>query len=185
MIGTIASVGDRGFSFRLSVLFLLATAVGSAGLGASSAMLGSRLVIDITEDSRLALLLIATVTALLIDLRLLRIPLPYLHRQVSRLDWSRGHARAAMRWGLELGVGVVTFVPSAGFFVLIAYAFFDASPAAVLPLLAFGLARGGQPAIALFWSETTTRWVSIRSATAALAAVAPVLLGTFLAGGGI
>jgi hypothetical protein len=178
MVGTIASVGDRGLAFQLSILFWMATVVGAFGVGGSLVLKGSRL--DIDDQTRTALVLIATMSALAIDAHIVRVRPPYLRRQVSRLRWSDGMFRASAIWGLELGVGVATFVPSAALFLIFAYALADASLGGTVPLLFYGLVRGGQPAFVLLVGKVPTASALLRMPFAAAAATLFVIGGTIL-----
>jgi len=60
------------------------------------------------------------------------------------LEWGRpGHIVYSIQFGLALGVGIATAMPSPGVLVLAAWAIaVHPVPLAILPLVAFGVARG-------------------------------------------
>lgn len=148
MIGTIASVVHRSTALRLAAIFWAACCASALALGAALALTGASTLGRVDRVLLAGLLTGGALAALAADRGWLRIPLPYLRRQVASADWSRSHARAAASWGVQLGLGAATFVPTSALYLVLAGSLVLPLPFAVLPMAAFGLARGAQPFVA-------------------------------------
>jgi hypothetical protein len=77
------------------------------------------------------------------DLGMVSFPLPQSTRQVPRTVFDKGPARAAFRFGFELGTGLVTYVSSGGPYILLAVTLLLVeSPLVAIALgLSFGFGR--------------------------------------------
>lgn len=74
---------------------------------------------------------------------LLRVPVPQLHRQVTQ-RWRRRTKPwvTALAYGMELGLGVTTFVPTATFYVLLTACYLSSNAGfAAVVMATFGAAR--------------------------------------------
>lgn len=160
MIGTIASVGDRREALILATLFWGASASAALAVGLAAAQAGE--LASPLRSALIAVIPLGTVAAILIDRHGLRLRLPFLHRQVSSRHWEYSHTGAALRWGVELGVGLATFVSSAGLFVLLLSCALVAPPVGAMPMLAFGFVRGAQPFVAVALGATAAERVSAK-----------------------
>lgn len=92
---------------------------------------------------RLLVLTVATIMAVLRDLRVLRFKLPQNRRQVPREIFERGPFVAAAQFGFELGTGVRTYLPSTGpYLVALGILLLDVPLATAIVIGAsFGLGR--------------------------------------------
>src|SRR3954451_21987611 len=112
----------------------IAAAAGAVGLAATGASLTVRLAIGA----------IAAVLTASIDLGALGVELPIFKRQVNDA-WLRRYRNwvYGAGFGWQIGVGVATYIMTAGGFLTIALAVLGASPLAALAIGAvFGLVRG-------------------------------------------
>lgn len=183
MIGTIASVGDRGLAWRAALVFWVTTAATAATLGLALVTLVAPLALMVDHASRHAVIALAFAFALGVDAGYVHVRLPFVHRQVSSLDWFRGPVAASASWGVQLGIGVATFVPSAGLYALLAYAALAGSAVGAIPLLAYGVIRGAQPALGLLGLDARARRMAVpRARQAAVLATLCMVLGTVLFG---
>ncbi len=92
----------------------------------------------------------AAVLAGMHDARIIRLPLPLLHRSVPQSWWVEwGWARASIAYGAVLGMGVTTVIPYASFYVVPLAAFMLAQPEFGCWLgTAYGLSRALPVALA-------------------------------------
>jgi hypothetical protein len=144
MLSSITPLGERGRHNRwwLTVAALGAgSAVGGAGLGAALGALGAWF--PRSPETALAVLAGLGALGLLADLGVAGMHLPTSHRQVDEgwLDRYRGWVYG-VGYGVQLGAGVVTVVPSATTYLTWATALLAHSPAAGSAIGAtFGVAR--------------------------------------------
>jgi hypothetical protein len=126
----------------------MAAAAHTAGMLAGSALTGLALVglahlLGPLPDSALAAICLAAAVALVAQTRV-AVPLPGSRWMVPR-EWARfGTTGYAALFGLALGTGVATLLPSPAFYAVLAAGL--AAPAwwqAVVLLLGFGAARAG------------------------------------------
>ncbi|MEX1177679.1 MAG: hypothetical protein WEB09_04385 [Nitriliruptor sp.] len=138
MLASISPVGEAARGQRWSVTataYLVASAVGGAFTGALAGALGWGLFALVGRPpawALVALLVAASLVAILIDRGVLGLRLPSWHRQVDErwLTSYRGWVYGA-GFGLQLGAGVLTRIPSASFHLV------------VLAALATGSVRAG------------------------------------------
>ncbi|MGZ6907351.1 MAG: hypothetical protein ACXVJ7_06765 [Acidimicrobiia bacterium] len=119
MLASIHPLGERarGQSFAVTVTaYALGSMLGAAALGAVFGALGSLVLGGIGTRARLVVLAVAAVVAALVDRRGRRIPSWY--RQVNE-DWLADYRGwvYGLGFGLQLGLGVVTIVTTAGVYL--------------------------------------------------------------------
>jgi hypothetical protein len=108
-------------------------------------------------ELRLLVLGLGGLLAIARDLRVISFSLPENRRLVPRTLFYRGHRRAALQFGFELGTGVRTYLPASGPYVL-ALAAALASDALAVPIL-IGAGFGAGRAI-MTWSRYFSRHVA-------------------------
>ncbi len=145
MLASITPLGERGrhsrWGFTVAAFLVSAIAAGVGG-GALLGMLGS---VAVPRHSRLAVLLVAIVAAIVVDGLPRAVPGP--RRQVDErwLDQYRGWVYGA-GYGAQLGIGVTTIVSSAATYVALLAAFLTANAlAGAVVLGCFGAVRGLTP----------------------------------------
>jgi hypothetical protein len=145
MLASITPLGERGRRSHWGVTvgaFVTGATVAGAGAGALLGALGS---IALPGHSTLAVLAVAMVIAVVLDVLPGRIPGP--RRQVDErwLDRYRGWVYGA-GYGAQLGLGVTTIVSSAATYVALLAAFLTASAGSgALILGCYGAVRGLTP----------------------------------------
>jgi len=173
---------------------LVATAGAAAGFGVLLALIGSLLspvTVSVKGHVFVAALMLGTLTFAyaLRDFGLVRVPYPTSHRQVPREWFGRySHRVTALYWGLGLGVGVTTMVPSGSLYVVLLWilVFGDPARGAALMLI-YGFTRGLPPVISawrLDWGSSpqfarlmgATRPLIAHCAGVVMATVAGILL---------
>jgi len=168
-------------------LFMAGLALGGV-LSASVAWLLGGLLQPLPRGVRVVALLAAAVVVGLHELGVLHLRLPSTHRQVPREVFDRGPYASALQFGVELGTGVRTYLPSAVPYVLLA-ALLLLQPSLAAALLA-GASFGGLGRAAMALSRTASadpedwdallrrRLALVRPAAAATAALLCLTLAT-------
>lgn len=147
MLTSITPLGERGrgSTWGVTVTFLIAGALAAgAGSGAAVGCLGGLAWDGGSEAARLAVLAIALLAGLAVEVRLAGLRLPTVRRQVNEnwLGAYRGWVYG-LGFGLQLGVGVATIVTtSAVYLTLVAELLSGSAAGGALVGAAFGLARG-------------------------------------------
>lgn len=147
MLSSIHPLGERAKGNRYGVTlasYLLGSLAGGVVLGLALGLMGS-LLREVVDPAPAAMALGAVcTTAFLVDRGRWRSRIPSWHRQVNE-DWLaefRGWVYGS-GFGFQLGLGVVTIIPSAIFYAVIAAGLLVGSvPGAVLIGGVFGLVRG-------------------------------------------
>ena len=149
MLASITPLGERGRRSRWTatvVAFLLGATAAGVLAGALLGLAGSLLSPAVLGwSARLAVLALAALVALALDVGPLRVPGP--RRQVNERwrDEYRGWVYG-VGYGAQLGLGVTTVVSSAATYVALLAALLSGSPArGMLMVGLFGLVRGAQP----------------------------------------
>lgn len=157
MLSSITPMTEAGRGNRFATTatwFTVGGVVGGLTLGAVAAA-GAAVVaaLDPSDATRWAIAAAAAVLTAAIDLGVTGISLPIFKRQVNDAWLRRYRAWVyGAGFGWQIGVGVATYIMTAGVFLTIALAVLTASPAAALAIGAtFGLVRGsavwiGRPA---------------------------------------
>ena len=148
MLGSISPVGEAARRQRwwiTATAYTLASVVAGAATGLALGAVGqaATAVLTVPDWVRLGLLAAVVVVGALFDARVFGRPLPTWHRQVDErwLTTYRGWVYGA-GFGLQLGTGIVTIVPSAVTYAALASALLSGSwRAGLLIGLAFGVVR--------------------------------------------
>jgi MFS family permease len=148
MLASINPLGERARNQRWGVTFawyLVGTVAGGATLGAVAGLAGAGLhqLMQPAPAVVAALVVVACVAALAVDLHVARLRLPSVQRQVNEnwLGKYRGWVYG-LGFGYQLGLGVVTVVTTASVYLTIVLAFLIGSAWGGLTVgAAFGLAR--------------------------------------------
>lgn len=147
MVGTIAplvQVAKRQWLVSTSA-FAVASVAGGLLFGASLGILGTvatALIGAAMPQFILMLLGLCGVVFALVDLGVLPVTVPTLHRSVPQRWWLRyGPTRGAVAYGAVLGMGVTTFIPFASFYMLLVGALLLGPVAGGLIGAAYGLGR--------------------------------------------
>jgi hypothetical protein len=128
-----------------AVFFVVGSVVGGATLGVAVA-LGAAVLsgVGLSSDAALAVTAVLAFAAAAVDAGVLGTRPPYFRRQVNE-DWLpryRGWLYGA-GFGWQVGVGVATYIMTAGVFLTSALAMLTADPLAAFAIaVAFGLVRG-------------------------------------------
>lgn len=144
MLSSISPVGEHGRQqrFWLTVTaYLVGSVAGGAFVGLAAGGIGALMLGGVSVPGRLAAVGVLALVGLVVDAT---VGVPSLHRQVNErwLTAYRGWVYGA-GFGLQLGTGVVTIIPSSVVYALWGGALLTASPAAGAVVGAtFGLARG-------------------------------------------
>jgi hypothetical protein len=149
MLSTITPLAERTRRHRFAVTatwFVVGATVGGATLGVGTATLAALLgaSVDVTASTALGIAAVLSAVAAASDLRLFGFQLPYHCRQVNELWLNRYRAWVyGAGFGWQVGVGISTFIMTAGVYLLIALAVLTTSPLAALGIgILFGLVRG-------------------------------------------
>jgi hypothetical protein len=149
MLASITPLGERGRQTKWSITvaaFLLGASAAGVVSGAFGGWLGSVAVPSaVGAQERLAVLAVAALLALGLDIGPVRVPGP--RRQVDErwLDRYRGWVYG-LGYGAQMGVGVATIVSSAATYVALLAALLSGSPAAgALVGGVYGAVRGATP----------------------------------------
>lgn len=151
MLASITPLGERGrhrhYPLTMAA-FVLGAVVAGGALGAGLGAIGSILLGGVATGVRMAVLAIALVAAIALDLRPGLAPGP--HRQVDErwLDEFRGWVYG-LGYGAQLGFGVSTVVSSAATYVALLAALLCAEAGAGAVILGlYGAIRGLTPLLA-------------------------------------
>ena len=148
MLSTLTPMAERGRGrpfFPTALAFVLGSIAGGVAFGASAAVLGVSLSFFSPSDAtRWGISALALVAGGFVDAQLIGPRLPFHRRQVNDAWLSR------YRWwvygggfGLQVGVGVATYIMTAGVFVTLALAAFNGSPLGAVAIGTwFGVVRG-------------------------------------------
>ncbi|HXO08286.1 MAG TPA: hypothetical protein VN880_09640 [Solirubrobacteraceae bacterium] len=185
MLASITPLGERGRQAHW-VVTITAFVIGAAGagmlVGALAGAAGEVAMSSVPLRARLAVLALAVVIALVLDLALGAAPGP--RRQVNErwLDEFRGWVYG-LGYGAQLGAGVTTVVTSAATYVALIAAALSARPGAGalivgcfgairgLTLLAAARVRTPNQLLALHAAMARGRLVAVRGGALALAAI--------------
>lgn len=175
MLSTITPFAERSRGHRYSVTsawFVVGAVVGGATLGALAALAAE--LVGVAHPSTTVLAAAACAAAVVCaagDVGLLGVRFPVFRRQVNErwLDNYRGWFYGA-GFGWQIGVGIATYIMTAGVFLLFALAALTASPwKAFLLWVGFGFVRG----LAVLSTARLTTPASMRTFHARFAAAAP------------
>jgi hypothetical protein len=148
MLSTVTPLAERGRGHRYTVTatwFILGGVAGGATLGLLAAGLAACVAaVDLSSSVTMAVAAVAATLAFASDLRLFGFQLPAHTRQVDEVwlgkyrPWVYG-----VGFGWQIGVGVATYIMTAGVYLLVVLAALTASPLAAFLIAAlFGTARG-------------------------------------------
>src|SRR5262245_17020791 len=160
MLSTITPLAERTRGHRFGVTaswFVVGATAGGATLGVCTALLAAAAsaFLDPASSAVMAAAFVFAAIAAASDLRVFGRGLPYHCRQVNELWLNRYRAWVyGAGFGWQIGVGVATFIMTAGLYLMIALAALTASPAAAFGIgVLFGFTRG----LAVFgaWRITT------------------------------
>jgi hypothetical protein len=147
MLSSITPISERGRGNRYAstvAWFVVGAVVGGATLGAAASVLAAGVAaLDLSPSVAVALGAIVVAAAAISDAPI-GFTLPYHRRQVNEvwLDAYRQWVYGA-GFGWQIGVGLATYVMTAGVYALVALAALTGSPVAALLLCTlFGLVRG-------------------------------------------
>jgi sulfite exporter TauE/SafE len=148
MLASINPLGERARNQRWGVtyaFYLLGSVAGGATLGvlAGAAGAAANRVVDPPSGVIAAVVVVACVLAVAVDLQVAGLRSPTVHRQVNE-DWLARYRGwlYGLGFGYQLGFGVVTVVTTASVYLMIVLAFLTGSVSAGLVIgAAFGLVR--------------------------------------------
>lgn len=148
MLSTITPMAERARGHRYSVTaswFVVGAVVGGAtlGLGAAGLAAGVR-ALDPSDGLVVAAVVALAATAALVDAGAFGRRPPFFRRQVDDAWLSRYRAWVyGIGFGWQIGVGLATYIMTAGVVLAVLLAALTASPATAFAIcVAFGLARG-------------------------------------------
>jgi hypothetical protein len=125
------------------VTFAIGSMLGSAVLGVVLAILGAMTQRAIPRGVELMLLAGVAFIASLIDLGLISVPRPQRSAQVPSSWRSRWPLTiASFGYGAVLGIGILTFIPFAAFYVVLLAAVVFGYPFAIYIMLGYGVGKG-------------------------------------------
>ncbi len=148
MLSTLTPMAERGRGrpfLPTALAFLLGSIVGGVALGGGAAVLGAAFsLFSPSETTRWVISALALACGGFVDAQLIGPRLPFHRRQVNDRWLSR------YRWwvygggfGLQVGVGIATYIMTAGVFVTIVLATLHGNPLVAVAIGAwFGLVRG-------------------------------------------
>jgi sulfite exporter TauE/SafE len=148
MLASINPLVERARNQRWGVtyaFYLLGSVAGGATLGVLTGAVGAAAnrVVDPPSGVIAAVVVVACVLAVAVDLQVGRLRLPTVHRQVNE-DWLARYRGwlYGLGFGYQLGFGVVTVVTTASVYLMIVLAFLTGSVWGGLVIgVAFGLVR--------------------------------------------
>ena len=177
MLSTITPLAERTRGHRFGVTatwFVLGATAGGATLGLGAALLAAvaGAFLDSTSAAVMAAAFVFAAIAAASDLRVFGRSLPYHCRQVNELWLNRYRPWVyGAGFGWQIGVGVATFIMTAGVYLMIALAALTASPLAAFGLgVLFGFTRG----LAVFGARRITTPEALRSFHRRFDALGPV-----------
>jgi hypothetical protein len=189
MLGSITPLGERGRGSRwwlTATAYLVGSLIGGLAVGATAGLIGALTVgiLDVPATARLALLGVALLLGLGLDLRVGGLRLPTNHRQVDE-EW-RSRYRGwvwGLGFGVQLGVGVVTIVTTSTVYAtVLAAALTGSVPGAIVVGAVFGLARA-LPVFAVVRVQRPDQLLRVDGTLRRLAA--PARRVTYVAGGAL
>lgn len=176
MVSSITPMTEAGRNHRYGVTaawFVIGAVIGGACLGGAAALGAAGLGAAGTGvELRLAIAAVVALATTSIDLGLTGIELPIFKRQVDDawLRRYRGWVYGA-GFGWQIGVGVATYIMTAGILLTVALAVLGAQPAAALAIgVVFGAVRGS----AVYLARSATDPGRLAEVHARLEASAPV-----------
>ena len=205
MLSTITPMAERARGHRYAVTagwFVVGAVLGGLTLGAGAAGLAAALAaVDLGVGARLGTASVLAALAALVDAGAFGRRPPFFRRQVDDAWLSRYRAWVyGLGFGWQIGVGLATYIMTAGVVLTAALAALTASPLAALGIgAAFGLARGlvvllgahlrspaalGRLHARLDALEAPVRWAVV-GVQAVVALVAAALAGGLLAAAGV
>lgn len=156
MVGTISAAGRSASHLKWDPLhaamaFLGGSVTGGFAWGAGVSLLGNIAGVDSWSPViSLVSIAMAAMLAILVELRVLKVPISPLPRQVPASWWIKYRGTtAAFLSGLHLGTGFLTHVTWAGYYAVVVLAFVVGWPESVVVLGSYGLIRGSQPLFVL------------------------------------
>ena len=147
MLASITPLGERSRRSRWGITvaaFVIGSAMAGAATGTVAGALGVPIGTILPASIRAAALVAFIALGVLLDLRVLGVSLPSVHRQVNEqwLNRYRGWVYG-VGFGAQLGTGVMTVVSTSAVYSMLASAALSASPAwGALIGASFGLMRG-------------------------------------------
>jgi hypothetical protein len=194
MLSSITPMTEAGRGNRFNVTatwFVVGAVVGGATLGAVAALGAAGVAaLELADSTRWGIAAVAAVLTASIDLGIAGIELPIFKRQVNDA-WLRRYRSwvYGAGFGWQIGVGVATYIMTAGVFLTVGLAVLTGEPLVALAIgLTFGLVRGsavwiGKPATTpAALGEVHARLDALAPASRAAAAGAQVLAAVVLAG---
>ena len=177
MLGSISPVGEasRGQRWWLTATaYTVASVIAGGAMGVLLGLVGAALLttVEVSTPVRLGLLALVLVVGALLDSRILRWRLPSWRRQVDErwLATYRGWIYGA-GFGFQLGLGVVTIVPSAVTYATWVAALLTGAPQAGLGVgIVFGIVRS----IPLLMTVRLRSATALYATTQRVAAAEPV-----------
>jgi hypothetical protein len=149
MLSTITPLAERTRRHRFGITaiwFLAGAMVGGATLGVGAALLAALLgaTIDLSSSNALAVAAVLAAVAAASDLRVFGFRIPYHCRQVNELWLNRYRPWVyGAGFGWQVGVGVATFIMTAGVYLMVALAMLTTNPLAAIGIgVLFGIVRG-------------------------------------------
>jgi hypothetical protein len=146
MLGSITPLGERGRGSRwwLTVTaYLAGSTLGGVAFGGGLGLIGSSFASGMPLAARLAVLAVAVLAGLLVDLGAFGLQLPTVRRQVDE-GWRAGYRGWVwgFGYGIQLGAGAVTVVTTSTVYVTwLAAGLSGSAVAGALIGTTFGLAR--------------------------------------------
>ncbi|HUL85758.1 MAG TPA: sulfite exporter TauE/SafE family protein [Actinomycetota bacterium] len=146
MLGSITPLGERGRGSRwwlTTTAYVVGSVVGGVAMGALAGAIGAAAFSSIGLTARLVVLAAAVGAGLLVDLGVVGVALPTVHRQVDEAWRTRYRGWVwGLGFGLQLGTGVVTIVTtSAVYATWLAAALTGGVKTGAVVGLVFGLSR--------------------------------------------
>jgi hypothetical protein len=135
MLGSITPLGERGRNRRWGITvttYVIGSVLGGVAIASAVGRLGAAIGLgDLSVAVRLGILAAAVVIGLAFDLRVGRLRLPTIHRQVNE-DWMVRYRSwvYGLGFGVQLGLGVVTIVTTSAIYAMLLAAALSGSAAA-------------------------------------------------------
>ncbi|CAN5607555.1 hypothetical protein BH24ACT4_BH24ACT4_20350 [soil metagenome] len=148
MLSTITPMAERARGHRYGVTaawFVVGAALGGATLGAAAALLAAGIAaLDLSATATLGAAAVLAATAALVDAGAFGRRPPFFRRQVDDAWLAKYRAWVyGGGFGWQIGVGLATYIMTAGVVLTVALAVLSGSPLAAFAIgVAFGVARG-------------------------------------------
>ncbi len=148
MLSTITPMAERARGHRYGVTaawFVVGAALGGATLGAGAAGLAALIsAVDLPSTTTFAAVAVLATAAALVDAGTFGRRPPFFRRQVDDAWLAKYRAWVyGAGFGWQIGVGLATYIMTAGVVLTVALAVLTASPLAAFGIgVAFGIARG-------------------------------------------